>query len=242
MRAAAPAPTFTSTPFSIIFLLGAELRGLPAMTLRGCTYLKRRFRVESLPVPEISFLWFFSPIGGQSRSKSVRCFFFGECFIFSLCQSFGLFGDLRKKAREVHSSTLRSQNRSSSSWGMAGGGWEGQMAVSGGDFFLILFYLFIFGCAGSSLLRRLFSSCDTQRLLSSCSVQASHWGGLSSWRLWALGCPGSIVVAHGPSCSEVCGILLQGWFLRSHIVEWFKCVCVLGFSFLGLLLPHSAIL
>ena len=62
MRAAAPAPTFTSTPFTIIFLLGAELRGLPAMTLRGGTYLKWRFRVESLPVPEIHFSDFLVPL------------------------------------------------------------------------------------------------------------------------------------------------------------------------------------
>ena len=44
------------------------------------------------------------------------------------------------------------------------------MAISGGDFLKILFYLFIFGCAGSSLLRRLFSSFDKRELLSSCSV------------------------------------------------------------------------
>ena len=54
------------------------------------------------------------------------------------------------------------------------------MPVSGGDFFKILFYLFIFGCAGSSLLRRLFSSFDKRGLLSGCSVPDSHWGGLSS--------------------------------------------------------------
>ena len=77
---------------------------------------------------------------------------------------------------------MRSQNQGgpSSSWGMAGGGWEGHMPVSGGDFFKILFYLFIFGCAGSSLLRRLFSSFDKRGLLSGCSVPDSHWGGLSS--------------------------------------------------------------
>ena len=34
----------------------------------------------------------------------------------------------------------------------------------------IYIYVFIFGCAESSLLRRLFSSCSESGLLSSCSV------------------------------------------------------------------------
>ena len=38
-------------------------------------------------------------------------------------------------------------------------------------------YLFIFGCAGSLLLHRLFSSYGEWRLLSSCSKQASHCSG-----------------------------------------------------------------
>ena len=37
-------------------------------------------------------------------------------------------------------------------------------------------YLFIFGCAGSSLPQGLFSSCGEWLLLSSCGVWASHWG------------------------------------------------------------------
>ena len=37
------------------------------------------------------------------------------------------------------------------------------------------YYLFIFGCAGSSLLLRLFSSCGEQGLLSSCAAQAACW-------------------------------------------------------------------
>ena len=40
-------------------------------------------------------------------------------------------------------------------------------------------HLFIFGCAGSSLLRGLFSSSGEQGLLSSCGAQASHCGGFS---------------------------------------------------------------
>ena len=40
--------------------------------------------------------------------------------------------------------------------------------------------MFIYGCAGSSLLRGLFSSCGEQQPLPSCGVQASHRGGFSS--------------------------------------------------------------
>ena len=43
----------------------------------------------------------------------------------------------------------------------------------------IYFYLSISGCAGSSLMCRLFSSCGEQGLLSTCGVQASHCGGFS---------------------------------------------------------------
>ena len=48
-----------------------------------------------------------------------------------------------------------------------------------GLFLFILIILSIFGCAGSSLLCRLFSSCGKQGLLSSCGVQASHCSGFS---------------------------------------------------------------
>ena len=53
--------------------------------------------------------------------------------------------------------------------------------------FLQNFHLFIFGCAASSLLCGLFSSCSEQELLSSCSVWASHCGVFSCCRAWALG-------------------------------------------------------
>ena len=45
------------------------------------------------------------------------------------------------------------------------------------------FYLFIFGCAGSSLMRGLFSSCGEQELVSNCGGQASHCSGSSCWSL-----------------------------------------------------------
>ena len=46
-------------------------------------------------------------------------------------------------------------------------------------------YLLVFGCAGSWLLCRLFSSCQ-ERGLRCGGVQASHCGGLSCCRFWAL--------------------------------------------------------
>ena len=45
------------------------------------------------------------------------------------------------------------------------------------DYFLILIYLFIFGCDPSSLLHWLFSSCGEQGLLSSCGAQDSCCNG-----------------------------------------------------------------
>ena len=61
-----------------------------------------------------------------------------------------------------------------------------------------LFYLFIFGCAGSLLLHGLFSSCGQQS-----GEQASHSSGSSG-----CGAParGSVVMVHRLSCSMTCGI------------------------------------
>ena len=39
-----------------------------------------------------------------------------------------------------------------------------------------------------------------------CSAQASHCGGFSCCRVWALGAWASVVVAHRISCSVACGI------------------------------------
>ena len=57
-------------------------------------------------------------------------------------------------------------------------------------------YLFVFGCARSSLLHRLVSTCVEGGLLSSCSAWASHCSGLSCWA-WTLGHRVSVVEAHG---------------------------------------------
>jgi hypothetical protein len=45
-----------------------------------------------------------------------------------------------------------------------------------------IIYLFVFGCAGSSLLQRLSSSCRELGLLSSCGARASHGSGFSGCR------------------------------------------------------------
>ena len=64
------------------------------------------------------------------------------------------------------------------------------------------FYVFCnnfiyFGCAGSLSLLRPFSSSGEWELLSSCSVWASHFGGFSCCRAWALGNRDSVVAAPG---------------------------------------------
>ena len=76
-----------------------------------------------------------------------------------------------------------------------------------GVVFLFIFFLFIFGCGGSSLLLGLFSSCG---------AQASYCSGFSCWGARALelkdfsNCglqsTGLVVAAHGPSCSGACRI------------------------------------
>ena len=74
---------------------------------------------------------------------------------------------------------------------------------------LHLFIHFIFGCAGSSLLPGLFSSCG---------VRASHCvpSLVEEHGLWSTG---SVAVAHGFSCSEACGIFAdQG--LNPGLLFW----------------------
>ena len=70
-------------------------------------------------------------------------------------------------------------------------------------------YLFLFDCAGSSLVRGLFSSCRDQ---------ASHcWDCCCGAR--ALGHTGSGVAIHGLRCSEACGMFPdQGLNLR--LLHW----------------------
>ena len=77
--------------------------------------------------------------------------------------------------------------------------------------FLKCVYLFIFGCAGSSLLLELVSSCEEWGLLSIC-------GGFSCCRAWAPGHVGSVVVASG----------LQS---TGTVVEVHRFTCSVAYSF-----------
>ena len=85
--------------------------------------------------------------------------------------------------------------------------------------FGVFFFFFFFGCAESSLLGQLFSSCDKQGPLSTCGAQASDCGGFSCCRAWALGHAGSVAEAFGLSCLVACGIFLdRGW--NSSPLHW----------------------
>jgi len=64
-------------------------------------------------------------------------------------------------------------------------------------------YLY-FACAGSSLLRGLFSGWREQRLLSSCGAQASHCGGFA--------CCGSQVCGLSSCCSQALELRLNRWW------------------------------
>ena len=62
-----------------------------------------------------------------------------------------------------------------------------------GDIYIYIYiyiFFFSFGCAGSSLLRGLFSSFGERRLLSSCRAHISRYRGFSLWS------PGSGAQAH----------------------------------------------
>ena len=75
--------------------------------------------------------------------------------------------------------------------------------------FIFKFLKFDFGCAGSSLLRGFFSSCGTQVLIVVASIldsTGSRAQGLQWVWLPRLQGTGSVVVAHGLSCSMACGI------------------------------------
>ena len=69
--------------------------------------------------------------------------------------------------------------------------------IASDSFSFLKFYLFIYGCAGSSLLLRLFSGWSKQGLLSSWGAWASHCRGFSGCGAEALGCMDSIVAAPG---------------------------------------------
>ena len=65
--------------------------------------------------------------------------------------------------------------------------------------------LLILGCAGSLLLRGLFSSCGEQGLLSSYSAR-THRSSSFGCRALAPGAGSSVLAAQGLGCSAACGI------------------------------------
>ena len=65
--------------------------------------------------------------------------------------------------------------------------------------FFLLFYLFIFGCVGSSLLRTGFLQLQQAGATLCCGTWASHCGGFSCCGVWAPGTGASVVMARGIS-------------------------------------------
>ena len=73
-------------------------------------------------------------------------------------------------------------------------------------FILFIFYLFIFGWVGSSLLPVGFLQLRQAGATLCCSARASRCGGFACCGARALGVWASVVVAHGLRCSVACGI------------------------------------
>ena len=99
-------------------------------------------------------------------------------------------------------------------------------------------FLFIFSCAGSSLLRASFFSCGEREATPHCGGWASHCGGFSCCRAQALGRQASVAVAYGLSCSSTLGNLpgpgikpvsptLAGGFLTTGPQEKFHITLLL---------------
>ena len=81
-------------------------------------------------------------------------------------------------------------------------------------FFINLFIYFIFGCVGSSLLHMGFLQLRRMGVTLCCSVWASHCGGFSFCRAWALGMWASVVVAlRLNSCGTQAQLLRGMWDL-----------------------------
>ena len=83
------------------------------------------------------------------------------------------------------------------------------------NYLFILFCLLIFGCVGCSLLHAGFLQLRRAGSTLRCGAQASHCGGFSCCRTWALGHASSRaqaqqLVAHGLSRSAACGIFPAG--------------------------------
>ena len=72
-------------------------------------------------------------------------------------------------------------------------------------------YLFISAALGLCCCMWAFSSCGKKGLLASCGVRASHCGGVSCFRAWALGCVGF------GSCSDWAPLLCGMWDLPGAV-------------------------
>ena len=79
-------------------------------------------------------------------------------------------------------------------------------------YFIDSFKIFVFNCylfiatVGLHCCAQNFSGRGEWEILSTCSVWASHQGGFSCFRAWAVRCEGSVVVVHGLSCHVACRI------------------------------------
>ena len=84
---------------------------------------------------------------------------------------------------------------------------------------IYLFYLFIFGCVGSSLLLTGFLQLRRVGATLRCGARASHCGGFSCG-VWALGTRASVAVAHGlSSCgSRALERRLSSWGARAQLL------------------------
>ena len=72
----------------------------------------------------------------------------------------------------------------------------------------VIYFLFL-AALGLCCYAQAFSSCGEPGLHSNCSALASHCGGFSHCKAWALGSQASVVGAHRLSCSAACGIFLD---------------------------------
>ena len=89
-----------------------------------------------------------------------------------------------------------------------------------------LFFLFIYGCAGSWSLPSLFFRCSDRGLWSSCGAQASHWGLLL---LWSAGsrARASVVAAPGLWSTGAWACLAVPRYVgSSQIRNWTRVSCI----------------
>ena len=82
---------------------------------------------------------------------------------------------------------------------------------------MLNFYFLFFGCIGSLLLCAGFLQLWWVGATLRCSAWASHWGGFSCCRAWALGLWASIVVSHGLSICGSQALECRGLVAMQHV-------------------------